>query len=340
MSDENMGFGTLESKKNQLLYAIISGKGVPDSFVTENEEQDMLKYIANNGSASSEGLTSVQRENVAKIPDMLTNIESLQTDKQDVLTAGDNITIVDGVISATGGGGGSTDPGGTANWVTNTAWGNLAAGTDTTGKTALELIKMATVSYVNPKATVSYSVASTVLEVGSSSNVTITVSGIVKGTSDVSKIQLYNGSTLLQEKTYSTATSSYVFDSVTISSNTTFNVRVVDTQNKYTPYSKNYTFVSATYYGTLDTAPTDATGLTKVLRTKATFENKFTCDNKHVVYMYPATFGNLKSILDGNGFENITDFTKTTITIGSVSYNAYYTTGKKTLNSFTYKFIY
>ena len=339
MADEHLGFGVLENKKNQLLYAIISGEGVPENFATDNEEQDLLKYMANNGTASSEGLTTVQRQNVAKIPEMLTNIESLQTDKQDVLTAGDNITIVDGVISATGGGG-STDPGGTANWVTNTAWGNLAAGTDTTGKTALELIKMATVSYVNPKATVSYSVASTVLEVGSSSNVTITVSGIVKGTGEVSKIQLYNGSTLLQEKTYSTATSSYVFDSVTISSNTTFNVRVVDTANKYTPYSKTYTFVSATYHGTLDTAPTDATGLTKVLRTKATFENKFTCDNKHVVFLSPVTFGNLKSILDGNGFENITDFTKTTITIGSVSYNAYYTTGKKTLNSFTYKFIY
>ena len=339
MADDILGFGVLENKKNQLLYAIISGKGVPDSFVTENEEQDMLKYIANNGTASSEGLTSVQRENVAKIPEMLENIANLKTDKQDVLTAGDNITIVDGVISATGGGG-TEDEGATADWVTNTAWGNLAAGTDTTGKTALELIKMATVSYVNPKATVSYSVASTVLEVGSSSNVTITVSGIVKGTGEVSKIQLYNGSTLLQEKTYSTATSSYVFDAVTISSNTTFNVRVVDTANKYTPYSRTYTFVSATYYGTLGTAPVGATGLTKVLRTKATFENKFTCDNKHVVYMYPASFGNLKSILDGNGFENITDFTKTTITIGSVSYNAYYTTGKKTLNSFTYKFVY
>ena len=339
MADEHLGFGVLENKKNQLLYAIISGEGVPENFATDNEEQDLLKYMANNGTASSEGLTTVQRQNVAKIPEMLTNIESLQTDKQDVLTAGDNITIVDGVISATGGGG-STDPGGTANWVTNTAWGNLAAGTDTTGKTALELIKMATVSYVNPKATVSYSVASTVLEVGSSSNVTITVSGIVKGTGEVSKIQLYNGSTLLQEKTYSTATSSYVFDAVTISSNTTFNVRVVDAENKYNTYDKTYTFVSATYYGTLGAAPTDATGLTKVLRTKATFENKFTCDNKHVVYMYPASFGNLKSVLDGNGFENLTDFTKTTITIGSVSYNAYYTTGKKTLNSFTYKFIY
>ena len=283
--------------------------------------------------------TEELRSDVDTLKTDVTNIESELDNKQNKLTAGNNITISStGVISATGGGTG--DEGATADWVTNTAWGNLAAGTDTTGKTALELIKMATISYVNPKATVSYSISSTILETGSSSTVVVSVSGITKGTSDVSKIQLYNGNTLLQEKTYSTSTSSYVFDGVAINSNTTFNIRVVDTQNKYTAYSRTYTFVSATYYGTSDTAPTGVTGLTKVLRTKATFENKFTCDNKHVVYMYPASFGDLRSILDGNGFENLTDFTKTTITIGSVSYNAYYTTGKKTLNSFTYKFIY
>ena len=236
--------------------------------------------------------------------------------------------------------GGSGDGGATADWITNTALGNLAAGTDTTGKTALELIKMATVSYVKPKATVSYSVSSTILETGTTQSVVVTVSGITKGTNSVSKIQLYNSSTLLQTLTYSTSTTSYSFTAVYISSNTTFNIRIVDTDNQYGSYSRTYTFANATYYGTTDAPPTDITGLTKVLRTKATFENKFTCDNKHVVFLSPVAFGNLKSILDGNGFENITDFTKTTITIGSVSYNAYYTTGKKTLSSFTYKFIY
>lgn len=254
----------------------------------------------------------------------------------DKLSENDGTLLFDGAAIS----GGSGDGGATADWVTNTALGNLAAGTDTTGKTALELIKMATVSYVKPKATVSYSVSSTILETGTTQSVVVTVSGITKGTNAVSKIQLYNGSTLLQTLTYSTSTTSYSFAAVSISSNTTFNIRVVDTDNQYGAYSRTYTFVNATYYGTTDAPPTEITGLTKILRTKATFENKFTCNNKHVVFLYPNSFGNLKSILDGNGFENLTDFTKTTITIGSVSYNAYYTTGKKTLNSFTYKFIY
>ena len=199
---------------------------------------------------------------------------------------------------------------------------------------------MATVSYVKPKATVSYSVSSTILETGTTQSVVVTVSGITKGTNAVSKIQLYNGSTLLQTLTYSTSTTSYSFTAVSISSNTTFNIRVVDTNNQYGAYSRTYTFVNATYYGTTDAPPTEITGLTKILRTKATFENKFTCNNKHVVFLYPNSFGNLSSILDGNGFENITDFTATTLTVGGVSYNLYYTTGKKTLSNFTYKFAY
>lgn len=236
--------------------------------------------------------------------------------------------------------GGSGDGGATADWVTNTALGNLAAGTDTTGMTALELIKKATVSYVKPKATVTYTVTDNLIENGSTISTVVKVAGLQKGTNAISKIQLYNGSTLVQTLTYSSSTSTYSFNAVSISTTATLKIRVVDTDNQYTEYSKTYTFVYATYYGTTDSAPINATGLTKVLRSKSTFENKFTCDNKHVVFIYPTSFGTLKSILDGNGFENLTDFTAADITIDSVSYKVYYTTGKKTLSNFTYKFIY
>ena len=236
--------------------------------------------------------------------------------------------------------GGSDDGGATADWVTNTALGNLAASTNVTGLTALEILKKMTVSYVKPKATVTYSITDSIVETGTTISTVVKVSGLTKGTSDISKIQLYNGSTLLQTLTYSSSTTTYSFTALSISSTATLKVRVVDIESQYTEYSKTYTFTYATYYGTTDAPPTDITGLTKVLRTKATFENKFTCDNQHVVFLYPNSFGNLSSILDGNGFENITDFTKTTLTIDGVNYNLYYTTGKKTLSSFTYKFIY
>ena len=254
----------------------------------------------------------------------------------DKLSENDGKLLFDGAAIS----GGSGDGGATATWTTNTTVGNLASSTNLTGLTALEILQKMTVSYVKPKATVTYSVTDSIIETGTTISTVVTVSGLTKGTSDISKIQLYNGSTLVQTLTYSSSTTIYSFTAVSISATSTLKIRVVDTDSQYTEYSKTYTFTNATYYGTTSDVPTDATGLTKVLRTKSTFENKFTCDNKHVVFLSPVSFGNLKSILDGNGFENITDFTKTTITIGSVSYNAYYTTGKKTLNSFTYKFIY
>lgn len=289
MADDILGFGVLENKKNQLLYAIITGTGVPDDFVTENEEQDLLKYIANNGTAS--------------------------------------------------GGGGAIPPAVSekADWVTNTALGNIPANTDLSGMTPLEIIKKATVSYVKPKANVNYSISNSNVEVGTTINVTVTVTGVTGGTNAVQSMQLYNGSTLVQTIPY-TGASTYSFNAVSLSSTSTLNIRVVDTEGQYTPYSKTYTFIYPSYYGVTDDVPTGITGLTKALRTKGTLETRFTTDFQHVVYMYPATYGSLRSILDSMNFENITDFTAVDTTVNGVAYKMYYTPGKKTSTDFLYKF--
>ena len=148
--------------------------------------------------------------------------------------------------------GGSSDGGATADWTTNTTVSNLAAGTDVTGLTALEILKKMTVSYVKPKATVTYSVTDSIVETGTTISTVVKVSGLTKGTSDISKIQLYNGSTLVQTLTYSSSTTTYSFTALSISSTATLKVRVVDTESQYTEYSKTYTFTYATYYGTTD----------------------------------------------------------------------------------------
>lgn len=288
MADDILGFGTLENKKNQLLYAIITGTGVPDDFVTENEEQDLLKYIANHGTAS--------------------------------------------------GGGGAIPPvSEKADWVTNTALGNIPANTDLSGMTPLEIIKKATVSYVKPKANVNYSVANSNVEVGTTINVTVTVTGVTGGTNAVQSMQLYNGSTVVQTINY-TGASTYSFNAITLSNTSTLKVRVIDTAGQYTEYSKTYTFIYPSYYGVTDEVPTGITGLTKALRTKGTLETRFTTDFQHVVYMYPATYGSLRSILDSMNFENITDFTAVDTTVNGVAYKMYYTPGKKTSTDFLYKF--
>ena len=47
-------------------------------------------------------------------------------------------------------------------------------------------------------------------------------------------------------------------------------------------------------------------------------------DYGKVVYAYPASFGNLTSIKDGNGFDNLASgWTKTTVQRGGVDYNVY-----------------
>ena len=131
-------------------------------------------------------------------------------------------------------------------------------------------------------------------------------------------------------------TASYISD---ITTDKSFTLQASDGNNTVqTPIS--YKFVPPSYYGVTDDVPVGIDGLTKKLRTKGTLETKFTTDFQHIVYLYPATFGSLRSILDSMGFENITDFTVTNLNVNGVAYKMYYTSGKKTSTDFLYKFIF
>ena len=153
-------------------------------------------------------------------------------------------------------------------WTTNTTVGNLSAGTNLNGKPISEVLKLITVSYVLPTATVSYSNNNSVIENGTSFNLDVTVTNLVKGTNDISKIVLYVNGTETEELTVTTA-ASYSFATVNnIRANTTIEVRVYDNTDKYKSYSKSYTFVNPYYYGCLDNIPVDATGMTKLVEAK------------------------------------------------------------------------
>ena len=88
-------------------------------------------------------------------------------------------------------------------------------------------------------------------------------------------------------------------------------------------------FVSKTYWGVLSnqTQPTveELKSLNNTLREKSAFTYSGIALNleQTVIYAYPSSFGNLRSIKDFNGFEYIQDYTKTTIQIDGVSYNVY-----------------
>ena len=238
--------------------------------------------------------------------------------------------------------GGGADAGGTADWTTNVALGVLAANTNVTGLTALEILRKATVKYEEPTATVTFSQSNTVIKQGITFNLDITVKNPVKKTSDIEKFDLYKAGTLVESIPYVSGTNSYSFAQIPdVSTDCSYEVRVIDVQGKYTKYTKSYDFVHPIYAGCTDNIPVDATGLTEMIEAKG---NKTITVNSgsgaYVVFMYDAAYGDLKNIIDPSGFENITSFTKIQLTINGILYNCYHSTLKQALSNFkyTYKF--
>ena len=233
------------------------------------------------------------------------------------------------------------DAGAEGDWITNTKIGNLEAGTDVTGLTAIQIWKIASVAYENPTASVAYSQTNTIIENGQTFNLDITVSNIKKGTGEVSKIDLYKGGALVESFPYVAGTASYSFTQIPdVSTDTSIEVRVYDDADKYSKYTKSYDFVNPYYHGCLDDIPTDETGMTKLVEAKGnkTITNTTSPDGQYITFMYDAAYGNLSSILDPSGFECITGFTKIQLTIGEVQYNCYYSTLKQVITNFKYTY--
>ena len=307
---------------------------VPDTEIAkihEHTNQDVLDNLtkdADSGKLLFEG-------NPICVDVPVATVDVVGTVKPD----GTTITITDdGTITAVGGGAAGGD---VADFVSNTVVGAIQKNTDLSGKTSMEILKMALVSYVNPSATVSYSQPNTVLKKGQSFDLTITVSGIVKGTNDVAELILIKDGTVLETIPYVTGTNSYEFSPITgINSDCSFQIKVGDTQGKQYSTTKSYSFVDPYYIGATDGIPTADTvvTLTELIEAKSNKTKKVTAADQYVVYAYPASYGNLTSIIDGNGFENLTDYTKISLTINDVAYNCYHTTGKKSMTDFSYTY--
>lgn len=231
-----------------------------------------------------------------------------------------------------------------ADWTSNIEVGGLASNTILDGLTSIEILKKITRKYVNASATVVYSEVNSVVEQGTSFNLSIDINSFTNGDFTPTTVNVYQDGSLIETHTVTDLTDSFTTTVSNIDADTTFEVKLTDSNNVTSSISKKeYKFVNATYTGSLNDIPTidtEITALTKLIRLKANYTGSYTVSNQYIVFAYPSSFGNITSILDGNNFENITDFTKTNITINTVNYNVYTTNGKKTLNNFTYIFKY
>lgn len=238
-----------------------------------------------------------------------------------------------------GGGGGDAELESTI--VTNLKVGAIESGTTLEqGTSFTELMQQLFVTELAPTTTFTAS-GSGVKEVGTSVTPTLTLAITDKGTGTPVSIKFYDGSTLLDTQSYVDGTNSYTFtmDAVTTSKTVkgVLEYKKSDNTDATVEKTASYTFVMASYYGAVTNAPTDKAGiiaLTKNVKNTKAQTATFNLSNQRACYCYPASFGNLTSILDANGFNYIDGYTKTTVDVDGTTYNVYAQTDSVTASGF------
>lgn len=229
-----------------------------------------------------------------------------------------------------------------SNVTANTTVGAIGSGTTLAqGTTFTEFCQKLLISEIAPTTTFTASGSGT-KETGTSVTPTLTLNITSKGTGTPTAIKFYSGSTLLDTQAYVDGTNSYSYTMETAITTTTTVKGVLEyTKSDGTTATVEktaaYTFVMASYYGAVTTAPTDKAGiiaLTKVVKTGRGQTATFNLSNQRSCYCYPASMGNLTSIKDSNGFEYISGYTKTNVSVDGESYNVYTQTDPVTASNF------
>lgn len=229
----------------------------------------------------------------------------------------------------------------TENITANVEVGGIGSGTTIASGTSLtEFAKKLLVKETAPTVTFTAS-GSGVKEIGTSVTPTLTLTISSAGTGTPVSIEFYSGSTLLDTQSYVSGTNTYTFTMDSISTTTTvkgvLTYKKSDNTNATVEKTAAYTFVMASYYGAVTTAPTTAgeiTALTKSVKNTKAQTATFNLTNQRSCYAYPASFGDLTSIKDANNFEYLGSYTKTSVTVDGTAYNVYTLTDPVTASGF------
>lgn len=224
----------------------------------------------------------------------------------------------------------------------NTTVGGISSGdTVLSGTSLTDVLKKLLIIEIAP--TVSFSSTNSgVREEGTTVTPTMTFTISNAGTGTPVSISFYSGSTLLDTQTYVSGTNTYTYTMESaVTTDTTvkgvLNYTKSDATSATIEKTASYTFVMASYYGAVSTAPTtqaEIIALTKNVKNTKAYTTTYVLNNQKSCYCYPASFGNLTSIKDANNFEYIQSYTKTNVSVDGVSYNVYTLTDPVTIASF------
>lgn len=161
-------------------------------------------------------------------------------------------------------------------------------------------------------------------------------------TSDFSSPTLTSADTTYDESAFS------VVNSTGAELSHTWTLSVIDSQSSSDSSSKTIRWVYPFFYGEDLNDLSGGTGietLTKSVSRKGDKTFGINATNEFIYFAYPASYGNLSTILDGNGFNVTSSFTKSTANVTPLisgvarSYNIYKSNSVTTINqNFQFKF--
>ncbi|MDO4313789.1 MAG: hypothetical protein Q4C52_11970 [Eubacteriales bacterium] len=215
------------------------------------------------------------------------------------------------------------------------------------GVEVVEMIDKLLHPYVAPIVTAAMSPTNGgTVETGTTQTVNAVTVNITPGSSAVTKIEVFDGSTSLGSLSSGVSGTNTVplTTPLAVTANKQLSVTVTDaTGGTVTAKTGTYTFVSPYYYGVIaaDAAPTEALikAATKSVQAKGNKSFNFTTANQKMLYAYPKSYGALAKILDANNFDVTSTFTQTEVTVDGIAYYAY-TNDASTVSAFKMTFNY
>lgn len=234
---------------------------------------------------------------------------------------------------------------------TVTSLGGISQGTTFDNMPVSELLTNLLYPYIAPTITFSVSPIPQVREFGNPITEVTLTARTTKKSKPITEVKFYRGSDIIETVAAPTAGGGTETFKVTepVTTNTSFKATVGDGQTVVTSSSMAFTFVYPMYVGDVpNPSPSQEQilAMEKVVTTKPASKAKsHTLTNARFCIAYPASYGNLKSILDANQFEIIDDFVKETKSITGLDgtpqdYNVYTFKNVVTMTGFTvtYKF--
>lgn len=288
---------------------------------------------------------------VADAPEALDTLKELA----DAIT--ENESVVDAINTAIGNKADKTAVTYTNNIPVVQAHGGITVGETFDAVPVTEMLTRILYPWVAP--TVSATVVTPsnggTFEKGNTQNITSIRVSVTKKSSNITKVEIFDGSTSLGSKTGAdldtlntsgSATFTFTVD-VDVTANKNFQAKVTDAAEKVTTANTgSFSFVYPYYQGVIaaDATANETTvkALTKMIQAKGTKAVTYTASNQKMVFAVPKTNGVIKTITDQNGFTVTDTFTQSEISITGLDGTAQdyyvYVSGATTVSAFKMTF--